>query len=77
MIVLHLPFELEHPALKAGYDSARNPQFQADKPTNDIDLVRLVRDICEDDPATLAYHVGFIVGLFAVPYVEQGEQQTQ
>ncbi|GHO67723.1 hypothetical protein KSC_066150 [Ktedonobacter sp. SOSP1-52] len=71
MIVLHLPFDLEHPALRAGYESARRPAFQADKPTNDIDFVRLVRDSCEDDPATLAYHVGFLIGLFAVPYEEQ------
>lgn len=65
MTTLELPFNIEHPDVKAGFEVAQQTIFRDTRPVSDMELVQFVRDFTSDDPQRMAYNVGFLFGLYA------------
>lgn len=65
MIILVLPFAVEHPDVQAGFDAGKQAVYRETRPETDMELVQLVRDCVADSTHPLQYHVGFLFGLYA------------
>lgn len=65
MTELQLPFNIDHPDVKAGFQAGQNAIYRDTRPITDIELVTLVRDFTHDESQRLAYNIGFLFGLYA------------
>lgn len=65
MTNLELPFDPEHPDVKAGFQTGQQAIYRDTRPTSDMELVTFVRDFMQDEPKRLAYNLGFFFGLYA------------
>lgn len=65
MIILELPFDIEHPEIQVGFQTGQQAVYRDTRPDTDIELVQLVNDCVTDHSHTLAYSVGFLFGLYA------------
>lgn len=65
MTTLQLPFTIEHPDIKAGFQAGQQAIYRDTRPDSDIELARFVGDFMADETQRLAYNVGFLLGLYA------------
>ncbi|GHO52372.1 hypothetical protein [Ktedonobacter robiniae] len=64
MTTLQLPFNLEHPEVRAGFQAGQQAIYRDTRPITDIELVTFIRDFMADESQRLAYNVGFLFGLY-------------
>ncbi len=64
MTILHLPFSVEDPDMRAGLDAAKDKVYQETKPDSDTEFAGLVKDLTDEGRARLKFNVGFLIGLY-------------
>ncbi|EFH90310.1 hypothetical protein [Ktedonobacter racemifer] len=64
MTILELPFDIEHPDVKAGFRTGQQAIYHDTRPDTDMELVKFMRDFMADEAQRLAYNVGFLLGLY-------------
>lgn len=65
MTILELPFDIEHPDVKAGFQAGQQAIYRDTRPESDVELAQFVSDFMADSSHRLTYNVGFLLGLYA------------
>ena len=64
MTIIELPFDIENPDVKAGFEVGQDDIYYSTRPKTDVEFANLIRDLLADNPARLMYNVGFLLGLY-------------